>query len=627
MFHPDLRTASLRHLPLLAMATVWLSAVYAVSHGRTMDISTLGLGMLLLGVPMGLAGICASTLRRHRWLSASLRRRGRLYLLLSGRWLSVPLWTIWGLGISLLLLLQFHVYEPVEWAVAATTIPLFTILFAYINRRLLKAGVHSDMAVTGALAASRYICPMVLLVLQAVVMVWWGDLPQHASIETSVAAHTPEAADRSGSALVREALHWAGYFDGLKAYALTHMEPTDALGAGLLMVLAFGNYALLYFTCFALSCFQIPRAAFVRARLAPRSTKDVFIVAAVAALLIPFIYFPALAQLELIVSQSEPARVRAKVQATIAPVTRLVVEQIDDDYYLEGTGELIVRARSEVASPVGAAAERLRREVDATFDRLESEGVDEYLDWYYSLTAEWGRFYELIIGGVEHLESHLAEKVRETFEQEKWYAGINVALEGLTAADEAARKAYEQKVRDILKRNRVSPQRLQGAEVDVASVTSLEDIFQSSFHRDFIPSAHRFLNAGSGGAAVSVVVGTVIAKKIKTKILATLVLKVAAKAPLKVVTSKLLSSAVGSAAAGAAAGSIVPGLGTGIGAVGGALVGLGAGIAIDGVLLNVEEALSREDFRREIVTAIREARREFENQYLGTPVPSKSASP
>ena len=626
MLHPDLRTASLRHLPFLAMATMWLSAVYAVSHGRTMEVSTVGLGMLLLGVPMCLAGICAGTLRRHRWLSALFRQKGRLYLLLSGRWLSVPLWTIWGLGISFLLLLQFHVYEPVEWAVAAATIPLFTILFACSNRRLLKAGVHSDMAVTGALVVSRWTCPAVLLGLQMAAMVWWGDLPQHVSIEAAVAAHTPEAADRSGSALVREALHWAGYLDGLKAYALTHLGPTDALGAGLLMVLALGNYALLYFTCLALSCFRIPRAGFVRARLAPRSTEDVFIVAAVTAFLIPFIYFPVLAQLESIVSQSEPTRVRAKVQATITPVVRLVVEQIDDDYYLEGTRELIAKARSEAASPVGAAAERLRREVEATFERLESEGVDEYLDWYYSLTAEWGRLVKLLTGGVERLENHLAEKVRETFEQEKWYPGIDTAFERLMAADDEARRAYEQKVRDILKRNRVGPQRLQDAEVDVASVTSLEDILQPSFHQDFIPSAHRFLEAGSGGAAVGVGLGTVIAKKVKTKILAKLVLKVAAKAPLKVVTSKLGSAAV-SAATGAAVGSAVPGLGTAAGFTGGAIVGLGTGIAIDGALLNLEEALSRDDFRREIVTAIREARREFEDQYLGTPAPPKPASP
>ena len=195
-----------------------------------MEVFTVGLGMLLLGVPMCLAGIFTSTLRRHRWLSALFRRQGWLYGLLSGHWLRILIWTSFSLVVSFVLLLQLHVYELVEWAVLAATIPLFTVVFAFIHRRLLNAGLHADMAVTEALVFSRRICPAMLLVLHVVAMMWWSDLPQHASIEGAVAAHTPEAAGRSGSALVREALHWAGYFDGLKAYALGHLGPTDALG-------------------------------------------------------------------------------------------------------------------------------------------------------------------------------------------------------------------------------------------------------------------------------------------------------------------------------------------------------------------------------------------------------------
>ena len=618
-----LRAWAHRHFPFLAMAIPWLSAVYAVAGGSTMEVFTLGLGTLLLGLPICLAGTCTSTLRRHRWLSSLFRQQGWLYALLSGRWLSILMWSALGLGMSFVLLLQIHAYGQIEWAILAATIPLFTVVFAFIQRRLLKAGLHADMAVTEALVWSRWICPAVLLVLQVAAMMWWGDLPHHESIEAAVAAHTPESAVRSGSTLVREALHWAGYFDGLKAYALAHLGPTDALAAWTLMVLALGNYLLLYFACLALSCFRLPRAAFVRTRLAPRSTEDVFKVAAVATFLIPFIYFPALAHLESLVSQSqEPARVRANVQATMTPIVRLVVEQIDGDHYRQGTVEQIVRARSQAAVPVGVAAEQLRREVDATFERLEHEAVDEYLDWYYTLTAEWGRVVKLLTGGVERLDNHLAEKVRETFEQQKWYAGIDTAFDRLMAADEEARKAYEETVHDILERNRVGAEQLQNAEVDVASITSLDHILQPSFHQDFIPAAHRFLVASGGGAAVAGGVGTIIAEKVKSKILAKLVLKVVAKAPLKVLVSKL-GSAGATAAIGAAAGSAVPGLGTAVGAVGGAVIGLGTGIAIDGALLELEEALSRDDFRREIVTTIREARREFEDQYLGTPAPPK----
>ena len=621
----SLRAWTRQHLPFLAIATLWLSAVFGVSRDPAMGVFTIGFGVLLLGVPMCLAGVCTSTLRRKRWLSGLFRRQGWLYAVLSGQWLSILFWTVIGLVMSFLLLLQVHVYTRVEWVVLAATIPLFAGVFAFIQRCLLKAGLHADVAATGALVFSRWFCPVIVVLLHVAAMVWWGDVPQHASVEAAIAAHTPEATERSSSALVREALLWAGYFDGLKAYALGSLGSQDGLSARLMMGLLVGNYVLLYYACVALSCFRIPRAGFVRTRLAPRSTEGVFGVAAVATFLIPFVYFPLLAQLEAFVSQSPHAiSFRTKAQEKITPIVRLVVEQIDGDYFQEGTREQIARARSEAALPVGAAAEQLRREVDATFDRLETEAVDEYLDWYYSLPAEWGRLLKLLAGGAERLEGHLTEKVRETFEQEKWYAGINTAFDRLMAADEEARKAYEQNVRAILERNRVGSQRMQGAEIDVSSIASLDDILKPSFHQDFVPAAHRFFGASGGGAAVAGGAGTIIAQKVKTKVLAKLVLKAAAKAPLKALVSKV-GSAAATAVIGAAAGSVVPGLGTAVGAVGGAVVGLGAGVAIDGVLLELEEALSRDDFRRELVIAIQEARREFEDQVLGT-IPPKSAS-
>ena len=65
---------------------------------------------------------------------------------------------------------------------------------------------------------------------------------------------------------------------------------------------------------------------------------------------------------------------------------------------------------------------------------------------------------------------------------------------------------------------------------------------------------------------------------------------------------------------------MVPGSGTAAGVAG----ALGSAIVIDTLLLEAEEALNRGDFKRELVTAIREARREFEEQMLETTnAPSK----
>ena len=620
------------------MTTLWFSAVFAVSSGPDMELFTAGLGMLLLGVPMCLTGICASTLHQKRWLSALFREQGWLYDLLSGLWLRIVIRTITGLTVSFVVLIQLHVYEQAEWVVLAATIPLFAFVFPCIQRGLLKAGLHADMAVTWA----AWVCPAMLVGVQVAAMMWWGDMPQHASIEAAIVAHTPEAADRSGSALVREALHWAAWWDGLKAYALGQFGSTNAL-PWLLLRLLLADYVLFYVFYRALSCFRIPRAAFVRAGLAPRSSEDAFKAAAIATFLLVLLASLLLQAGTSVVKWSELGHTRADVVAVTASIERLVVEKIDGMYRRPGTLEQVRKAHREAAVPVDAAAEQLQREVDAAFRRLESEAVDEYLDWYYSLAGEWDRVAKLVAGVKELLkddlvdklletfmarkwdqlatlitdgvtqpvEDHLAEKLQEKFDQEKWYAGIDAASEQLLSVTEEARIACEQKVRDILDRNRVDLRRSQYTAVDVALVASLDDVLNPCFHQDFIPTAHRFLGSGAVGSGVAYIV----AKMVKAKVVEKQTLRVAATAPLKALGSK--------AAGGALAGSILPAAGTVAGAVLGAILGIGSGIVIDGALLEVEEALSRDDFRREIVTVVRGARREFVDGHPGTPSPSE----
>ena len=100
----DPRARSGGILPYLAVTITWLAVVYVVSLIPTMHLLTIGLGMLLLGVPMCLAGICTSALRRHRRLSALFRRQGRLYALLAGRWLRISVWACMAAVMSFVLL-------------------------------------------------------------------------------------------------------------------------------------------------------------------------------------------------------------------------------------------------------------------------------------------------------------------------------------------------------------------------------------------------------------------------------------------------------------------------------------------------------------------------------------------
>ena len=178
-------------------------------------------------------------------------------------------------------------------------------------------------------------------------------------------------------------------------------------------------------------------------------------------------------------------------------------------------------------------------------------------------------------------------------------------MERLFAADEQARMAYERAERDILERNRVDAQQ---AEVEVVLTG------QPFSYKDFVPAVHRFGIAGVGGSAAGAGVARIVAHKVTAKMFGKSLIKVAAKAPIKALASKIGAGAL----AGGVAGTVVPIAGNAVGAVVGILFGIGGGIAIDGTLLKFEEALARDEFRREIVAAIREARREFEDVYLGT---------
>ena len=634
----DPRDWSCRQFPFVAMATLWVSAVYAVSRGWAMEqLVFLGIGMLLLGVPMCLAGICSGTVRQQRRASAFFWRQGWLYDLWVGRTLRILMWTIWGLGMSFLLLLQFHVYELAGWLVLILIIPLFSVISAAIHRRLLNAGMHADVAVTQALAWSRWICPALFLVLYVLAMTWLGDPPQHATIDAAITAKKVAATDEwGGNALVGEALHGLAYFHGLEAFVLGHLRSMDVpWGLWLLALfgMGIGNFAILYNACLALSFFRIPRVGFMQANLVPRSAAAAFKVAVVTTILSVFIFPQLLAQLE--PWASEIASHRKKVEKTITSVVDALppVEQINGDVncsgdsqidadehrclYRQGTVEQIENARAEAASSVGAAADQLRGEVDAAFARLENDAVNEYLDWYYSLTGEYGRILMLLTGGTSRLEGYLTEKADETFGRDQWFAGVNTGIERVFAADENAKTAYEQAVRDILDRNRIDSQH---AAVEVVLTESLEDILQPSFYRDFMPTAHRFGVAGAAGSAAGAGVGGIIAQKVTAKMLGKSVIKLAAKAPVKALASKVGAGAL----AGAAAGTVVPVAGTAAGAFVGIVVGIAGGVAIDGALLELEETLRREDFRHEIIAAIREARREFETQYLGAPGYSRS---
>ena len=613
-FSEALQTLYGEHVKFLLFAPLWLLSAYVISRAQSMEIWAVSVSMLLFSLPIFTTTTYSSTIRMEYKL-APLAHTGWLDSLLSRRFLRMFWWLIFSLVMSFLLFLQIHVYTAVEWGVLVVGIFVFPITFALIRGFILEE-FREDIAHSMALAWSRGLCAVVMVLLYVLVTATLGEWPEFESIQAAISEYKNQADDWSGSELVKEGLSWAAYFDGLKAYALGHVGRIDALIALLILVIV--NFAIYYNVCLGWSCFLISRAGFAQTRMIPRTGEAIFQVAALATLAIGFIYLPGLAQLEGLVSSSGLSGIRGSLERT-------TVEVIDGNVYREGTRDQIVAAARAKTDLLEATLQNLRNEADSMFTRLETEAVNEYLDWYYSLPAEYLRLAKMLVGD---LERYMVERLSETFQQPKWYQDFNEELSRTLAVTEEARTELRQVARDILSRNGLDSM---PADAQVARTVSLDDILERTFPKDIIRLEDRSGVAGGAAGASSVASGVIAAstfkkiilKKITTKVATKSVFKLAAKALMKPLASlglKVSVGATGGAATGAAIGSIVPFVGTAIGAtVGGVLGALTVGVAVDAALLQLEEALNRENFERDLVNAIQETRREFAQEYLGPP--------
>jgi outer membrane lipoprotein SlyB len=231
--------------------------------------------------------------------------------------------------------------------------------------------------------------------------------------------------------------------------------------------------------------------------------------------------------------------------------------------------------------------------------------VDAYLDWYYSLVGEYTRILNMLTG---ELRAYMREKLVQYLQKGAKVQEINRKMEQALAQHEQVMEEYEQIREQILAQRRIKePQE----EYKVVRQGSLEEAMAPLSQEDAIAFRTRM---GASGAA-TLMVSSLVAKKVLTKKSAKIAIKMGAKKLAKVVTSKAASSAGGTAAGaavGGTIGSLIPGPGTAVGAaVGGVAGGFLLGVSVDALLLEVEEAVSREEFKAKLMQAIEQTRQEM----------------
>lgn len=263
---------------------------------------------------------------------------------------------------------------------------------------------------------------------------------------------------------------------------------------------------------------------------------------------------------------------------------------LDDTYYdYQAVEHLMSDVQAKSDELYSNAQETLVPLINESYDARVAN-VDKYLDWYYSLPADYERLARTITGTAESfVEEQFQNAIEDGIDDsqlENEFDAFFQQAEQLKADAEAQLEAY----------------RLD--DVPGWLVTTTE-VLDTDFLAQPMEPAQKLLDAGQrlGINAAAGVAGGVLAKQ--------LVSKAIGKQFCSKVVTKLTTAAASRAASGAvggAVGTLAGPLGTA--ASSGLSLRAAMGVGVDYVLLNIDEMQNRETYKQEIIDTIEEERAE-----------------
>lgn len=274
--------------------------------------------------------------------------------------------------------------------------------------------------------------------------------------------------------------------------------------------------------------------------------------------------------------------------------------------------EKMERGLSETQQKLIRESERrIDHELDLLFMAAESR-VDSYLDWYFTVTGEYQRLASAVTGDFPSL---MKEQLNELiFKPVNFEYRLNKIEKTLSEENLNQLASVSQAVYDELKKELKSnpcassmfdPQYLGHLERDQwrTMIAASAGVIGGALGSKMGSSAAAVL---AGEKAVAAITSKIAAKK-GFQAAATVALKAAAKN-----TGGALAAALG----GAAAGTAVCSPGGPLAAVCGVVAGVATWLAVDKIAVEIDEAVSRDEMRNDIISVLREERIALQEQLV-----------
>jgi hypothetical protein len=246
---------------------------------------------------------------------------------------------------------------------------------------------------------------------------------------------------------------------------------------------------------------------------------------------------------------------------------------------------------SEISSARADTRRDTEKRVDTSLDQLFADvelGVDQYLDWYFTVIGEYERLAVVATGDLgqfmtEELERHLFAETRFG--------------ERLAAANQAIVQTSEQQMSAL--HQRLGHQAEIGVQAKPCGLGELDLSAFGDIERDRI----RASTAAGGGALIAVTSSKLLAKKTTAAVVG----KVSAKKSFTAAAAligKTSAKKGGSILLSAAGGAAMCAPGGPLAAVCGIVAGIVVWFTFDKVLIEIDEALFRDEMRSDILAVL-----------------------
>lgn len=591
--------ASLRHLleqprirrwgAYLAKAIVLVGLLCLVGHtAPLMPPAGIALAWAVLSAASALGLVyCAVIKKTHN--RAKYREGGMLHKLNEGRIMRMIGSFVLAAVCMAGLILESPKWGVPEWILVAAAIPAYAAVLI-IARRKLGREYEEPYQAASAIKWSSVIVAVLLCVAYAAISLLEPATTFGSATEAFMAAQQPF--ESSPSALMSEAGLLASLADSLAAYGMSEAAgmafPLYVICRIALMAGAFLSVANLLGVC-SLERVELRRVFAPLGTPGEHGTRGRVVGKYVAAAaVLPVCLCAAFLGANFAVEQAAQTEEFTAAEGFVRDQAGMAAFVLDGKYYdYQAVEDLIAEAREKSETLYADAREKLVPLINASYDARVAN-VDSYLDWYYSLPADYERLATMITGTAE---SFVAEQFQNQIEQGIDDSQLEAEFDSFVEQASQLKAGIEQELAGY------------GLSGVPEWLVTTKELLADDFLSQPLEPTEKLMDAGAriGIGTATGVVGGVLAK--------TLVEKAMTKQFCSKVVTKI-SSMAASRAAGGVVGGALGTIGGPLGTVAGVAAGTALGVGVDYVLLNIDEMQNRETYKQEIIATIEEERAE-----------------